>query len=28
MYQADTMPLQQKIDALRAFADAVIAKCA
>jgi probable F420-dependent oxidoreductase len=28
MYQADTMTLQQKIDALRAFADAVIAKCA
>jgi probable F420-dependent oxidoreductase len=28
MYQADTMPLQKKIDALRAFADAVIAKCA
>jgi probable F420-dependent oxidoreductase len=28
MYQADTMALQQKIDTLRAFADAVIAKCA
>lgn len=28
MYQADTMTLEQKIDALRAFADAVIAKCA
>jgi probable F420-dependent oxidoreductase len=28
MYQADTMALQQKIDALRSFADSVIAKCA
>jgi probable F420-dependent oxidoreductase len=28
MYQPDTMALQQKIDALRGFADNVIAKCA